>query len=468
MTELAPGLPGDVSVGHASDVSVVHATDAVGHLAQILGDVISALPPVYYCTTGLDVSQIRGADIPPEVEERIYGPSHGNPSMATAAGYYNPSLPLVIIPVGWPDYPPNTALTADGIRDVFFGPRPEFGGAFGVRNHSLRAFYLANSYLQYNLVEGLIANWIQLNATWQSYYDASGVRDASRDPHLAQDALQAAQVDWSKYLGPGDVITPDRVQIVFITPYGGYGQPDASYGSSGAARPYPSPIHIQWQGKDIEFRDCWYCYIGCKQAIDPTRGTDDITFGGGLNVIAHEMNHSLFRLPDRYPSPDTVGDYDLMSNSSAEKYLTIYDRMKIGWIRPPILRLGTLGEACYAFRPSEAVPAALVLYADSAPDEYWILENRDARFDAFGFDSGLPDNGLAVWWVDANTGRIALVPSTNPSGKPLSNPTPSGPQLFKGSRFGPPVDFLLASEYGSGAIQVSRVSPAGNLMFAQV
>jgi hypothetical protein len=158
-----------------------------------------------------------------------------------------------------------------------------------------------------------------------------------------------------------------------------------------------------------------------------------------------------------------------MSNSSSEKYMTIYDRMKIGWIRPPIVRVGSVGQWCYALRPSEAFPAALILYSDSAPDEYWMIENRDARYDNFGFDSGLPDNGLAIWWVDANTGRIALIPSTSPTVKPLSNPRPSGPQLFKGSPFFGRFNFRLAPEqYASSGIEISRVSPAGNPMFVHL
>ena len=454
----------------ADRIGSVSASDLLGTLSRLADDLIELVPPAYYCTEGLNVTQLRGADIPEAVEEIVYGPTHGDAAMASAAPYYNPSLPLVLIPVGWPDYPPNTALTADGIRRVFFGhgriDRPLPAG----RTHGVRDYYLANSYQQYRVREGQIAEWITLGRPWLSYANETGLAmDASRNPDLAHAALQAADVDWSPYLGAGDVITPQRVQVVFVTPYGNLGP--TPLGSSGAARRYDSSLYIEWRGRRIEFRDHRYCFVGCKPAADPTRGVDDITFGGGLNVILHELNHCLFRLPDRYEHDgiaDTVGDYDLMSNSENEKYMTIYDRMKIGWLRPPILRVGELGQACYSLPPSEAFPAAIVLYSDASPDEYWIVENRDARFDPFGFDGGLPDSGLAIWWVEAASGRLALVQADNPTAQPLANVKPFGPQLFKGSRFGAPIDFRLTPQHGSSAIQVSRVSPAGNPMRVQL
>jgi hypothetical protein len=73
--------------------------------------------------------------------------------------------------------------------------------------------------------------------------------------------------------------------------------------------------------------------------------------------------------------------------------------MKVGWIRPRILTPDHTN--LWLKAPSvAAAQAVLILLDPERPDEYWLLENRNkSGSEASVVESGLPTEGLAVWWV---------------------------------------------------------------------
>jgi len=64
---------------------------------------------------------------------------------------------------------------------------------------------------------------------------------------------------------------------------------------------------------------------------------------------------------------------------------------------------------CYTFPNTETTPAALILWDNSNPDQYWIVENRNSASSPRDFDRNLPSSGLAIWWVDHPTNSLTLI-----------------------------------------------------------
>jgi hypothetical protein len=101
--------------------------------------------------------------------------------------------------------------------------------------------------------------------------------------------------------------------------------------------------------------------------------------------------------------------------------MSIYDKMKLGWIRPRILGPG-VPERSYTFPAIETTPAAMILLPSSprtpTGNEYWILENRNKSSSPRDFDKDIPDSGLAIWWVDEAGSMVALVDAREEGNRP--------------------------------------------------
>jgi M6 family metalloprotease-like protein len=124
-----------------------------------------------------------------------------------------------------------------------------------------------------------------------------------------------------------------------------------------------------------------------------------------LLTIVHELEHAFFDLPDRYynmiPGSGQTGSYCNLSENYQRILVNPHDRMKLGWIRPRVLTPDHANLWLQA--PTAAATQAMLILLDPArPDEYWLVENRNkSGSGASTIESGLPTEGLAVWWVRA-------------------------------------------------------------------
>jgi hypothetical protein len=97
----------------------------------------------------------------------------------------------------------------------------------------------------------------------------------------------------------------------------------------------------------------------------------------------------------------------MMGSGASNKWVhfTMHDKIKIGWIKPKIVRQH-LGQ-CLQFVASELQAAALIVVPIDQflanPLEYWVIENRDKAVDSGGYDDDLPGHGLAVWYTSVGT-----------------------------------------------------------------
>lgn len=413
-------------------------------------------PTDNWCTSGVNVLTVDDSNVPTTIKTQIYAA----PANFTAVGNtnYNPNLPIVIIPFQFSAaFPYNTTVTTDVIRANFF----QTGSG------SVKDYFSENSWGQYNIREGWIANLVMLTQDTSFYSPGMPGRDWTRNTTLARDICQNSNVDWASLdADRNGTISRGEAQICFLIAAGG----------GGANRPSNITINTQTGTMNIQAS---FVFFDCKRNDDPSRSTDAIRYN--YSTIWHELAHGMFGLPDRYTSfcgSGRTGQFDIMSDNCSWRHMSIYDKMKIGWIRPKILvkpsQRADRARHCYAFPNSETTPAALILWDVNQPNEYWIVENRYKPGSPRNFDRDLPESGLAIWWVDGATGALSLVDARDPSIRPQTIMyTPGADQrgAFFKNRTGTRDETFniqfLRSSYNSTEFAIRAASPEGTTMWAE-
>ncbi len=415
-----------------------------------------ASPNDNWCTSGINVLTIDDGNVPAAVKSQVYAPPPGY----TAVGNpdYNASLPVIIIPFRFLTVIPfNDNVTTAVIRANFF----ETGVG------SIRDYYAENSWGQYNIHEGFIANGVRLNHD-PAYYAASvPTGDWTRNPIVAKEICESSNVDWAGIDANHDhVISRHEAQICFML----------ANGNAGATRPANVTISTQAGMYAIQAS---FVYFDCKRNDDPTKGTEDIKYNYG--TIWHEMSHGMFGLPDRYADyagSGRTGHFDLMSDNYSWKHLSIYDKMKIGWIRPRMLVKASQRpdqqRHCYSFPNTETTPAAVILWDANQPNEYWMVENRYKPGSPKNFERGLPESGLAIWWVDERVDSVSLIDGRNTALFPQRINYSATDDQFRvifrnrtGTRDESFNMVFLKSSYNFTEMAIRAVSPEGSTMYAE-
>lgn len=126
---------------------------------------------------------------------------------------------------------------------------------------------------------------------------------------------------------------------------------------------------------------------------------------GHIGVIAHEAGH-FFGLPDLYDTDYTgegIGSYCLMANSwgfSGDQlnppHMSAWAKASLGWVSPTLLT----APGMYAAPQAETNPTVFRIDHDYPSGEYLLVENRQP----VGFESTMPQGGLAIWHVDEAKG----------------------------------------------------------------
>jgi len=372
--------------------------------------------PATPCSSGTDVRNLDDSSIPQNVKTAIYyqpGPiiSAYDPANPSQPNSNFPSGKVVIIPFETPDYPRNPAITISYLTQVFFASGQLSGP-------SVYHYFYENSYGQFKISNGGIANWVTLTKSLTSYVGFEG------DAALPRDVLAQANINWSSLDTNGDkTISSAEAQIVFLVA-NGYSAATrwflnypSNWKLGDPVPPEVNPLRVNTPSGIYEFKPR-VVYIGTKTAAASDAAVDPIRI---LSTICHELCHAFFYLPDRYGNTGacgsgSTGQYDMMSDNCQWHHMTMHDKMKIGWVQPKIIATH-LGQ-CVAFPNSENFPAALVLLAPAtsqkplSTSEYWIVENRNkpsslcnncvlqtsiTPFADGVFDAGQPESGLAVW-----------------------------------------------------------------------
>ena len=151
---------------------------------------------------------------------------------------------------------------------------------------------------------------------------------------------------------------------------------------------------IRWNRKSIRYGVSSALWGFCGQNI------------ARVGMIAHEIGHSLFRLPDLYDRGrgSGVGSFDLMAYAwgrSNDQYYpphpSAWTKIKLGWVQPTMIT--TSGR--YTLQPYETNPEVFRIDAGFPSDEYLLVEFRND----VGFDKPFGCSGAVIYHIDDTAPR---------------------------------------------------------------
>jgi immune inhibitor A len=305
-----------------------------------------------------------------------------------------------------------------------------FGGAYG-----MAAYYSSVSYGAFTVSSGPegIAGWFEAPKT-HDYYGQNVDGDDAWPGDLVHDAVAAADAagfDFAPYDQDGDCYVDNAVVI-----HQGGGE---EFGGAPSTNIWSHSWDLnsaKYFGRSTygAFTTRSNCAAAPSQKVRVNKytlqpelygtGTSQTTIG----VVAHEFGHAL-GLPDLYDtdgSSQGAGDWTIMASGSwngvvkggdRPAHLGPWEKWRLGWITP----IAASCSALASFPAASNSPAGIYRLRDgSAPSgtgEYFLVENRQ-NTSAFGFDDGLPGNGLLIWHVDEtqpnNQGECWPGPATPP------------------------------------------------------
>lgn len=408
--------------------------------------------------SAIDITTIDDSQVPRDIKSKLFTPGNTYWIHKTDPRF-NKDGKLLIIPVAFKGLPRNSSVTDARIIKDFF----ESGG---LGNDNLTTYFEANSYGQFKLTNAGIAPTVSLPND-SSYYRKtnnpfSNGGDWTGNTVIAQEICQLAKVDWKALDANRDNrITQNEVVIVCLFSDGGLG----------ANRPRSFSIQTPTGSYQI---DNPFCFLSCKSDTQNDKSVDPVSYN--FVTIRHELMHAFFNLPDRYiPSLGKTGNYDPMSAERPRwTNMNIVDKIKIGWVTPKILTdrqlnpNAPLGPHTYSFPNSASLPAALILYDMRYPDECWVIENRchDCKVLA-NFDSGLPESGLAVWWVHLLSGKVILISASTPGLKPEEYGETASGALYSFPKVKPGEFIFLSPAEGVPAFSFRKLSKPGSVVCAE-
>lgn len=372
----------------------------------------------------IDDSEINGFD-----KGRILQLSHR--AIGVNSAEFNRNGNVVVIPMGFPSAPHNTALHSNYFKNFFFADQA----------NSLNGFIKEISYGKYSLTNAGTSTRVLMSRDIPGYtlYNGDTIEWAV-NPDVMREACQGStNIDWAALDVNNDrVLTIDEVAIICTVPIRVTGGP-----FWGIVRYIDTKF--DYQGTEYSLR-ARVTFMDAKRQDDYNKAFAPIP----LPVLAHEMCHQFFNLYDRYSAGgvDLMG-YDLMTNWIGDwEHLSAYDKMKIGWLKPKILlpvgKRANKEKICVTLKASQVNASALVLYNPDLPDECWVVEFRNKSTSLKGFDNRFPDSmGLCIWWADLKTDIIRLVDAQKPDGFPSDFNNPGVNASFMPAALNPDYNVVL-------------------------
>jgi len=384
---------------------------------------------------------------------------------------------------------------------------------FGTQRHQLNHYMdeISNGQFQYTPVaEGGGANDGVVTVFFTSNHPDPDINSISFTSQLfpaLHDAVTAVSnygFDFSLYDDDlNGAIEPDELLIVFIMA----GEEDAYSGGTSANGIWAH----QWcttttYTPNVNGVSVMGCDNNGNYAIFGERHHDsaDVSHDATVGIIAHELGHSAFALPDLYDTDfdaryGGIGYYGLMANGiwgqeggqgypgDTPTHMTAWSKIDVGWYNATSITNGTYTDIAVNATGTAGYNIIKVPISGSI-DEYFLVENRGA----FGYDEGLRvvnpfyRGGIAIWHIDeavirANLGSNSVNNDTSHKGVDLEEAYP--PSLdtswgdpvknlyYSGNKteFSPTTTPNSDSYYSSGTdITIDNISAAGSTMTVDI
>ncbi len=273
-------------------------------------------------------------------------------------------------------------LFADSVIDVVHGMRTFkpyvrerlFGSA-----PSLAGYFLENSYGNFYLVDGGV------RGPYLKQYTEYVYRTQIPDPFTkmlleAEQRVDEDGFDFSLYDRDGNGIISKKELVTLVALYQDY--------TDGYFRSLPD--YVTNDGVTLNNYEFSYVYLADFQSAEQ------------IGVMAHELAHHLINAGDMYEThwdPTAPGPYTLMDHDTNHPHLDPWHKLHAGsWFDPAPVNW----DGYYLISAVEEYPDIYKLADPNHPGEYFLIENRQK----IGYDSMLPDAGLAIWHINENTGDV--------------------------------------------------------------
>ena len=303
------------------------------------------------------------------------------------------SLKNLVVMIRWSDHSGRTLPSVADVNVLMNNNGPHALAPTG----SVRDVYLENSYGAL-AIDSVVTDWVDSNNT-ESYY-ADGSSGLITTIHGAIiDALNKVDqsIDFRDFDSNGDGII-DAITIL----HSGYGAEwggNDSFGTPYANRIWSHKWSI-WPGWTSE-EGITVSDYHISPAVWGTSGSSI----GRIGVIAHETGHFL-GLPDLYDTDSNgsgIGSYGLMANSWGfdgsqfyPPHFSPWSKIVLGWTTPMLLD----STGSYTLNQAESSSQVYKITQGYPEGEYLLIENRQP----VGFDSKIPQGGLAIWHIDEAAG----------------------------------------------------------------
>ena len=279
------------------------------------------------------------------------------------------------------------ALYEDILNKVGFSNNLGFKG-------SVKDYFLSQSYGQFELDFDVIGP-LTMPKTY-GYYGANTQNKDTNPGLMIATACEMADefVNFKDYDWDGD----GEVDQVFVL-YAGLGE--AAGGDVNTIWPHEWRLEGSDYGKTLTLDGVVINTYACGSELIQTGRSESSIMISGIGTICHEFSHCL-GLPDMYDTGGgnyAMANWDIMSsgsyngNSFSPAAFTSYERMYCGWRQPIVLEKDVMVTNMKAIDEGGDF---YIIYNDAAPQEYYLLENRQQT----GWDEGLAGSGLLVLHID--------------------------------------------------------------------
>ena len=290
---------------------------------------------------------------------------------------------------------------------------------FGNEPHQLNHYYRSISYGRFgfaaaeendNADDGIITVSLDKN------HPDSGFGTSIHPDLAAALRLADSYIDYSRYDRNGNgAITPDELQIMFIVA----GYEDAFAGGEHPAVWAHQSCTLGTNAPTLDGVRLMDCQSGGNYAVFGERHTDksiNYDHDATIGIIAHELGHAVFDLPDLYDTSNRsagIGYFGLMASgmwgqeSLSDPFgntpvsMSAWSKIRNGWIRPDIIMDTAYTDIALSDTDTPEYNIALLPIGQS---QCFLIENRSTG----GYDAGLNiikgfyRGGLAVWHIDQN------------------------------------------------------------------
>jgi len=330
--------------------------------------------------------------------------SDGNEATATrkVTVIHTRIMPLLVVRIEFNDYQFNSSASVWASK------------IFGTDKGQLNHYYNEISYskFQFEAVtetggttnDGIIT--VKLNK------DHPGNDEFGDDELVSALSLADEYIDFSNYdKNKNDILTVDEFQVVFLVAGG-----ESSYNTNPGIWAHSSCIVTDETFDSVKVANC--DGDGEREGKYSRFGEKHDTHDATIGIIAHELGHSIFDLPDLYDidnDSEGIGIFGLMSGGSWNKTASDNDfgetpAHMTGWSKvfSGFVKAEEINENRDNLTLSGAATKDYKLYKikTSLNNEYFLIENRSAE----GYDQGLDElegvsnytGGLLILHVDEN------------------------------------------------------------------